>query len=42
MTETCVCCGEVVPEGRMVCLQCEHSAERSDCDNDSKEARHLE
>lgn len=23
MTDTCVCCGAPVPEGRMVCWQCE-------------------
>ena len=22
----CVCCGEIIPEGRMVCLRCEHEA----------------
>ena len=22
--DTCVCCGTVVPEGRMVCWSCEH------------------
>ena len=21
---TCLCCGAVIPEGRMVCWQCEH------------------
>ena len=23
MSDTCVCCGEIIPEGRMVCLNCE-------------------
>lgn len=23
MTDTCVCCGQTVPEGRMVCPECE-------------------
>ena len=23
MENTCVCCGEIIPEGRMVCLNCE-------------------
>lgn len=23
MEDRCVCCGAVVPEGRMVCLRCE-------------------
>lgn len=22
--DTCVCCGEVIPEGRMVCWACEN------------------
>ena len=22
--DRCVCCGEVIPEGRQVCLNCEH------------------
>lgn len=26
MTDTCICCGEVVPEGRMVCGRCELAA----------------
>ena len=25
----CVCCGEIIPEGRMVCLQCEHEVEKN-------------
>ena len=27
MPERCICCGEVIPEGRMVCYACEHSIE---------------
>lgn len=23
--DRCICCGEVVPEGRMVCWGCEHN-----------------
>jgi len=23
---TCICCGEVIPEGRMVCVNCEKKA----------------
>ncbi len=23
MEDRCVCCGEVIPEGRMVCVKCE-------------------
>lgn len=22
--DRCVCCGEIVPEGRQICLNCEH------------------
>ena len=29
MTDTCVCCGAPVPEGRMVCQQCEYANERA-------------
>ena len=25
--DTCVCCGEIIPEGRMVCPECEIEAE---------------
>ena len=24
MVDTCVCCGDIVPEGRQVCYRCEH------------------
>lgn len=24
MMDTCVCCGEVIPEGRMICWACEN------------------
>ena len=24
----CVCCGEIIPEGRMVCIRCEHEVEK--------------
>ena len=23
--DRCVCCGEIIPEGRMICWQCENS-----------------
>ena len=29
MNNTCVCCGAPVPEGRMVCPQCEYANERA-------------
>lgn len=33
MTDRCICCGEIIPEGRMVCPQCEAKAENN---NDNK------
>ncbi len=27
MEDYCVCCGAIVPEGRMVCPQCEEAAD---------------
>lgn len=27
MEDRCVCCGAIIPEGRMVCPQCEKEAE---------------
>ena len=27
--DRCVCCGEIVPEGRIVCPQCENGAEQN-------------
>lgn len=26
-TDTCVCCGRIVPEGRMICWECEHECD---------------
>lgn len=26
---TCVCCGEIIPEGRQVCYQCENKAKEA-------------
>lgn len=28
--DRCVCCGEIVPEGRQVCPQCENGAEQNE------------
>lgn len=30
MEDRCVCCGEIVPEGRMVCPQCERNMRTED------------
>ncbi len=30
MVDTCVCCGRIVPEGRMVCPICENSVKDQD------------
>ena len=27
MDNTCICCGEIIPEGRQVCLNCENKEE---------------
>ena len=27
--DRCVCCGEIVPEGRQVCLQCENGVKQN-------------
>ena len=27
-TNTCICCGEVIPEGRQVCKKCEYKYNR--------------
>lgn len=32
MKDRCVCCGEIIPEGRMVCYMCEHSLDRKNED----------
>lgn len=29
----CVCCGEVIPEGRQVCPSCEYKAEEVNADD---------
>lgn len=29
--DTCIACGEIVPEGRQVCWRCDHDAERVFC-----------
>ena len=26
MDNTCICCGEIIPEGRQICPQCTHNA----------------
>lgn len=28
---TCVCCGEIIPEGRQICIKCER-ADKNDSD----------
>ncbi len=30
MENRCVCCGEIIPEGRQVCMRCEREAENED------------
>lgn len=31
----CVCCGEIIPEGKMVCWNCEHKDNEEDKDDES-------
>lgn len=44
MTDTCVCCGAPVPEGRMVCWQCEHKdwKDWKDWDEEEEDCNGLE
>lgn len=32
--DRCVCCGEPVPEGRMVCWMCEHQFDKEEGDSE--------
>lgn len=32
--DTCICCGEIVPEGRQVCPQCESNFTENEVDDD--------
>jgi RNA polymerase subunit RPABC4/transcription elongation factor Spt4 len=34
MEDRCVCCGEIIPEGRMVCPQCESKYLQEEHTND--------
>lgn len=29
--DRCVCCGEIIPEGRMVCPNCKQTVKTGDC-----------
>ena len=41
MEERCVCCGAIIPEGRMVCPACEQMQMRkAECELKRKEAEH--
>ena len=37
MSEYCVCCGEEIPEGRMVCPICAHKAEQEEPNQGKKD-----
>lgn len=39
MEERCICCGEIIPEGRQVCPQCEFKGKRTQHDDLRKEER---
>ena len=30
MEDRCVCCGEIIPEGRQICKQCEYEQEENE------------
>jgi RNA polymerase subunit RPABC4/transcription elongation factor Spt4 len=30
--DRCICCGEIIPEGRMVCPNCSEKAYQKDCE----------
>lgn len=36
MSEYCVCCGEEIPEGRMVCPLCANKAEQNEASQETK------
>lgn len=38
--DRCICCGEIIPEGRMVCPQCEHT-EPIQCDFCKPDSVHI-
>ena len=31
MEDTCVCCGEIIPEGNMTCVNCREKCNRFNC-----------
>lgn len=37
MSEYCVCCGEEIPEGRMVCPLCANKAEQEELNQGEKD-----
>ena len=39
MEDRCICCGEIIPEGRQVCPQCEHMSIKKQHDDLRKEER---
>ena len=36
--DRCVCCGEIIPEGRMVCPQCEGRVEDAKSERDGDDS----
>lgn len=40
MIDTCVCCGEYVPEGRMVCPLCVYKSEKKEAEQDRENRPH--
>lgn len=37
--DRCVCCGEIIPEGRQVCPQCEGGAEDAEANRSTNKTR---
>jgi predicted nucleic acid-binding Zn ribbon protein len=35
----CVCCGTIIPEGRQVCWECEHSIRKKEKVNDKRRSK---
>ncbi len=42
MEDRCVCCGEIIPEGRMVCMQCEAGYKTNTTNAGEMEIKHNE
>lgn len=41
MNNTCICCGEIIPEGRQICVSCEQSVRKKKAKGVAKRKRNL-